>query len=103
MLADVKPGQWVTIRITRSPRAESRRKTLIRLCEKDPAVRKERARLSGSRHVRYHRRGGRPWADRPARLAAVCLEPGSTYKVFASVDVLGELKSIESNVEVKPA
>ncbi len=103
MLANIKPGQWVTIKVTKQPRAESRRKTLIRICEKDPAVRKERHRLKRSRVVRMDRRGGRLWADRPARVAAVCTCPGSTYKVFASVDVLRELNCIAGNVEVKPA
>ncbi len=103
MLADVKPGQWVTIRITKPPRAESRRKTLIRLCEKDPAMRKERERLKRSRLVRRDRRGGRLWADRPARIPTVCTAPGSTYRIFASLDVLAELKSIERSVEVAPA
>jgi len=103
MLANIKPGQWVTIKVTKQPRAESRRKTLIRICEKDPAVRKERQRLKRSRVVRMDRRGGRLWADRPARVQAIRTCPGSTYKVFASVDVLRELSCIANNIEVKPA
>lgn len=103
MLANIKPGQWVTVKVVRQPRAESRRKTLIRLCEKDPAVRKERVRLKRARIVKFHRRGGRPWAARPYRVVTVATTPGSTYRIFASVDVLRELKCIERNVEVAPA
>ena len=102
MLANIKPGQWVTVKIMKQPRAESRRKTLVRLCEKDPAMRKERVRLKRARIVKFHRRGGRHWAARPYRVATVCTAPGSTYRIFASLDVLRELKCIESNVEVAP-
>ena len=102
-MAEIKPGQWVTITITKQPRAAAQRKTLIRLCEKDPAVKVERVRLKRSRVVRYDRRGGRPWADRPARIAVVETRPGATYRVFASVDVCRDLASIAKNVEVKPA
>jgi hypothetical protein len=66
-------------------------------------MRKERVRLKRARIVKRHRRGGRLWADRPYRVVTVCTTPGSTYKIFASLDVLKELKSIERNVEVAPA
>ncbi|HSW45137.1 MAG TPA: hypothetical protein VLM89_06160 [Phycisphaerae bacterium] len=103
MLSDIKPGQWVTIKVTRKPRREAGLKTLVRLCERAPVVRKERTRQKQVRVVRWDRRGGRLWADRPARLDAICTSPGSTYRIFASFDVLRELASIRNNVEVTPA
>lgn len=102
-MAEIKPGQWVTIKIIKQPRAAAQRKTLIRLCEKDPAVKVERVRLKRARPVRFHRRGGRPWADRPARIAVVKTSPGATYRIFASVDVCRDLASVAKHVEVKPA
>ena len=79
------------------------KKTLIRICEKNPEVKVERARLSRSRHTHWDRRGGRLWADRPARLPVVSITPGASYKVFASIDVLRDLNSLGSAVEVTPA
>ena len=102
-MADIKPGQWVTIKIIKQPRAAAQRKTLVRLCEKDPVVKVERVRLKRSRVVRFDRRGGRPWADRPARIVVVKTRPGATYRIFASVDVCRDLASVAKNVEVTPA
>jgi len=102
-MAEIKPGQWVTIKIIKQPRAAAQRKTLVRLCEKDPAVKVERVRLKRSRPVRYHQRGGRPWAGRPARIAVVQTSPGATYRIFASVDVCRDLASVANSVEVTPA
>jgi hypothetical protein len=103
MAAEIKPGQWVNVTVKAELRSEAKKKTLIRVCEKNPEVRTERARLSRSRKVRWDRRGGRLWPDRPARLAVVKTTPGSSYKVFASIDVLRDLNSLGSAVEVTPA
>jgi len=103
MASQTKPGQWVKIKIKSEPRTQAGRKTLVRLCEKDPAVKKERVRLKRSRPTGEHQRGGRMFKDRPPRLQAVRLEPGATYRVFASVDVLQDITSIEKYVEVTPA
>ena len=59
MATQVKPGQWVNVTVKKRPRAAAQVKTLVRLFEKDPAVKKERERLSSTRPVREHRRGGR--------------------------------------------
>jgi hypothetical protein len=103
MATEVKPGQWVNVKVVSAPRAAARVKTLMRLFNQDPAVKKERARLSRSRPVGEHRRGGRMWKDRPIRLKVAEVKPGATYKLFASVDVLKDLKTVAFNVEVTPA
>jgi len=103
MATEIKPGQWINVKITAVPKAANNRKTMIRLFEKDGGVRVERKRLAVSRPVTTHIRGGRPWADRPRRLQAVKMEVGSTYKLFGSVDVLRDLKSLAKFVEISPA
>jgi len=103
MLTDIQPGQQINVTVTSEPKAAAQRKTLIRLCEKDEQVRAERKRLKRARPVKYHRRGGRPWGDRPYRVAVVKTTAGASYKIFASVDVLRDLKSVEKHVEVTPA
>jgi len=103
MASEIKPGQWVTVKVTSEPRAAARRKTLVRLFEQDPTVRNERKRLARSRQVGSHRRGGRFWADRPAQLKAAPIKPGATYKLFASVAVLRDLQSVARYVEIAPA
>lgn len=99
----ILPGQWINVKITSLPRAAKNRKTMIRLFEKDEKIRTDRKRLKKSRPVTDHIRGGRPWEGRPRRLDVVNMEPGSTYKLFASIDVLRDLQSVEKFVAIKPA
>jgi hypothetical protein len=103
MAANIKPGQWVNITVKSEPRAAAARKTMIRLFRKDARVAAEHKRLARARPVRFDRRGGRPWGDRPKFLPVARTTPGSSYRIFASVDVLRDLKSIDKYVDVKPA
>lgn len=103
MASQVKPGQWVNVKILALPKSAGGRKTMLRILEKDQKVQSERRRLSRSRKVKTHRRGGRLWHDRPARLQVVNTRPGATYRVFGSVDVLRELQSLKGCVEISPA
>ena len=103
MAAEIKPGQWVNVKVTAEPRASAPVKTMIRLFEKDAAMVTERKRVTRARPVKTHRRGGRDWADRPPRIQVVKTKPGAVYKLFASVDVLRDLKSLGRYVEVTPA
>ncbi|UCD28197.1 MAG: hypothetical protein JSV03_14060 [Planctomycetota bacterium] len=101
MAAKIKPGKWIKVKITSVPKAANNIKTMIRVFEKDQNMQTTRKRLAKSRPVKTHIRGGRPWADRPQRLPVVKIEPGATYRVFASVDVLRDLESVEKFVEIK--
>lgn len=103
MASEIKPGQWINVKVTAEPKSASPIKTMIRLFEQDRAVKAERTRLARSRPVTTHRRGGRPWADRPRRIRVVKTTPGACYKIFASVDVLRDLKSLDRYVEISPA
>ena len=103
MASEVKSGQWINVKVISQPRAAARIKTMIRLFEKDEAMKRERSRLVKSRPTTKRVRGGRDWIGRPSRLAVVKLNPGATYKIFATVAVLRDLKSVEKYVEVTAA
>src|SRR4051794_16192843 len=103
MPLQVQTGQWVSVTVTTSPRTLAGRKTLVRLFEQDPVVKKERARRLKSRPIEPARRGGRWWNNKPAKLEAVSTQRGSTYRVFASVSALRDLASVEQYIDVKPA
>ncbi len=85
-MADIKPGQWITVKVKAQPRAAAGKKTLVRLFEQDAAVRKERRRLSRSRITKPARRGGRLWNNIPQRLDIVAIAPGAQYRIFGSVE-----------------
>lgn len=103
MASQVKPGQWINVKITAVPKSVSGLKTMVRIFEKDREVQSERRRLARTRKPEAHRRGGRMWWNRPPRLQTVATQPGATYKVFGSVDILRELESLKGCVEISPA
>jgi hypothetical protein len=103
MTTEVKTGQWIKVRIVSRPKAAARVKTLMRLANQDLANQKARRRQSKSRPIGEHRRGGRMWKDRPPHLPVFEVKPGNTFKVFASLDVVKDLKSVADSVEVAPA
>jgi hypothetical protein len=103
MATEIKPGQWVNVTVKSELRSAAKMKTFIRICEKNPEVKMERSRLSRSRVTRWEPRGGQLWPDKPARLQIVKTAPGSSYKVFASIDVLRDLNSLGDAVEIAPA
>ena len=102
-MAAVQPGQWINVKVLKQPRSEAGVKTMVRLFERDSTVTQERKRLTKSRPVKSHRRGGRQWNDRPSRLTVVKTTAGATYRLFGSVDVLRDLNSIASYIEITPA
>jgi hypothetical protein len=102
MAMNIQPGQWVNVKVKTEPRTAAGRKTLIRLFRKDPQVKLEHNRLARSRPTRWVQRGGRPWGNRPPILQVARTSPGSSYRIFASVDVVRDLRSVESDIEVTP-
>ncbi|MBN1488929.1 MAG: hypothetical protein JXA69_03340 [Phycisphaerae bacterium] len=103
MAIDVAPGTMVEVKVIRRPKREAAVKTLDRLFRKDEGHATELKRMKKSRPVRFDRRGGRPWGDRPAQLRPYKLEAGATCKIVASIDVIKDLASIGDAIEVKPA
>lgn len=102
-MAEVKSGQWISVTVVARPRAAARVKTLMRLFNQDLKNQKARERQSRARPSREHRRGGRMWQDHPTRLPVLEIKKGARCRIFASVDVLKDLKSVGANVEVAPA
>jgi hypothetical protein len=100
---ETKPGQWINVKIVSAPKDAASKKTMRRLFEKDNEVQQERKRLKKARQPFSRIRAGRVWTNRPPRLEVVSFEPGATYKIFGSVDVMKDLQSIEDLVEVSPA
>ncbi len=102
-MSDVMPGQWIKVTVKSEPRSDGGRKTLMRLFQQDPAVRKERQRLARARTVRTKRRGGRIWIIRPSRVAVAKTTPGASYRLFASVETLTALRRLARYVDIAPA
>jgi hypothetical protein len=98
---DIAPGSNVTIEITKVPRADAARKTLYRICRKDPAIARHHRRQKDKRPSwQDWIRGGRYWHHQMKSKPAASLKPGAVYTVRASVDVMRDLESVKRFVKV---
>lgn len=98
---DIAPGATVSIEITATPRRAAARKTLCRVCAKDPAIAKLHHQQKASRPSwQEWIRGGRFWHHQMKTKPGILLEPGKVYTVRASVDVMRDLDSVKGCVKV---
>ena len=98
---DIAPGKDVRIEITAVPRRVAGQKTLYRICQKDRAVAAKHRRTRAKRPSwQDWIRGGRFWHHQMKSRPTARLEPGRTYTVRASVDVLRDLESLKDCVKV---
>lgn len=98
---DVMPGTTLSIEITGTPRRAAARKTLYRICAKDPAIAKlHREQKAHRPSWRDWIRGGRFWHHQMKSRSGASLEPGKVYTVRASVDVMRDLESVKDYVKV---
>lgn len=97
----IAPGSKITIRITKTPRREAARKTLHRVCRKDPALARQHRRQKAQRPSRREWiRGGRYWHHQMKSKPAAQLTPGEVYMVHATVDVMRDLESVKDYVKL---
>ena len=98
---DIAPGSTVNIEITKRPRSAAARKTLARVCQKDPDVAKHR-RIQKAKRPSWQEwiRGGRYWHHQMKTKPSANLEPGSAYTVRATVDVVRDLQSVKGCVNL---
>jgi hypothetical protein len=101
---NIAPGTTVSLEITIAPTNAGARKTLARLCAKDPGVaRAQRARKEHRPSWQTWRRGGKMWHHQMRSHLPLTLKPGAKYTVRATIDVLRDLESVARFVSVNPA
>ena len=98
---DIAPGAAISIEIIATPRRAAARKTLARVCGKDPAVAtRNRARKTKRPSWQEWIRGGKFWHHQMKTKPGAGLTLGSKYTVRASVDVMRDLESVKEFVRV---
>ncbi|MCG3127957.1 MAG: hypothetical protein CHACPFDD_02830 [Phycisphaerae bacterium] len=101
---NIQPGTTVSVEITKLPTNEAARKTLVRVCCKDPAVIVQRRRLQDRRpSYEFWRRGGNRWNHRMKTTPPVSVRVGQRYSLRATLDVLRDLDSVKRFVKVSAA
>lgn len=98
---DIVPGAPLSIEVIAAPTRVAARKTLERICAKDPAVAKQQ-RLQKAKRPSWQDwiRGGKFWHHQMKSKPAASLEPGSKYVVRATVDVMRDLQSVKQFVKI---
>ena len=98
-MADViAPGKTVTFTITAAPARVTDRKTLTRLMKMQPDVRRDLKKLARRRRQKDNiatRRGGRIWIHRAKAPRLVHVEPGQTFTLTVTPQIVADLKSVE--------
>ena len=102
---DIQIGTNVQVKVVKQPTNAAAVKTLRRVLAKDATVKEEKKRLDkvADANLKYKTRGGRPWIQRMVKIHPVKGVVGDQGVVFASVDVIADLKSVARFVEVSPA
>jgi hypothetical protein len=105
MLDSLKAGQKIQCTITKLPRNEAAVDTIERLMRQEPSVKKglRRAQRRRRQDMIVYNRGNRDWYKREVCGKQVKAKSGSTWTMTYSVQVLPELRSLESYLSVKSA
>ena len=96
---DIQPGKNVTVTVTRAVTRPAAQKTLARIFLKDDKIFK--ARNHDPKVVMKSIRAGRIWNHRNRGSVAVCPSKGDSATVQATVDVIRDIHSVASFVDVK--
>jgi hypothetical protein len=101
---NVAPGTMVSVTLVRRPTSAAATKTLTRLFRKDPRIARHQTRQQRRRpSFQEWRRGNATWHHQMKTQLPFEIEPGSSYSLRATVDVLRDLESVARFVSVRPA
>ncbi|HXE51686.1 MAG TPA: hypothetical protein VN541_01680 [Tepidisphaeraceae bacterium] len=102
MAIEAKSGQTLRVTISKNVNRAGARKTLERLFMLDKAVSKPIATRSRNFKELPKRRGGQIWTKRPNKVHPD-LNRGAAATIKATPQLLRDLNSVESFVQVQPA
>ena len=101
----IEPSTTMTFTIVKAPKAEAARKTLVRLMQMQPEIKKGLSMLK----VRRDRednikkiRGGRPWTSRAKAAKLVNVADGATFTLRVTPQIMPDLKSVGKYLSAAP-
>lgn len=105
MLDQFKPGQTIRCTVTARPGTENRRQTIARLMRRDPQIKKglRKAQEHRARTTRSYIRGGREWFVRPTASRLAHADPGNSWTMPFTPDLVPDLKSVADLIKVEAA
>ena len=104
-MADLlSPNNTVTFTVKHLPHADAKRKTLVRLMQSQPEIRKGLRALQRQRRQRdnvTYQRAGKMWTHRKRATKLAWLEVGASFTLKVTPQIIPDIKSIERFVEMK--
>lgn len=106
MSVSIEPGTRTTFTVTKLPTSASAHKTLMRLMQMQPEVKRGLARLKLRRERednRQQQRGGRMWTARVPASKLVHVEAGATFTLRVTPQIKPDLESVAGYLSSSPA
>lgn len=94
----IEPLNTVTFTVTGVPPRTAQRKTIVRLMQMQTATQlglKKRARQRRQHDNVHNRHGGRPWIHRAKATKLAKVEPGETFTLTLTPQIIPDIKSVE--------
>ncbi len=102
----IAPQKTVQFTITKAPTQSAPRKTIRRLMEMQPDVRRGLKMLARRRRQTDNiltTRAGRPWVQRVRATRLVQVEAGETFTLTLTPQMIPDIRSVERYLDAKPA
>ncbi len=106
-MADIiAPQKTVCFTITKVPNRPAPRRTILRLMQMQPDIQrglKMLARRRRQRDNQVRRHGGRVWIHRARATKLVQVEPGRTFTLTITPQIIPDIKSVEAYLKATKA
>lgn len=102
-MTDITPSKEYTFTVNKVPAREASRKTLIRLMQMQPSVKKGLSNLQRKRKLTdniFGIRAGRPWINRKRATKIVWLEKGAQFTITVTPQLVNDVKSVQKYLDV---
>lgn len=99
----ITPNETMTFTVHRAPRTTAGRKTIERLMGMQTCIQSGRNKLANQRRLKdnvTYIRAGRKWVNRKRATKLAVAEPGATFTLLVTPQIVNDLKSVADCLEV---
>ncbi len=102
----IAPTKTVTFTVTKVPNREAEKKTIRRLMRMQPHIQRGLRKLAKQRarkDNRPHQRAGKIWVSRVKTTKLTNVEPGESFTLTLTPQIMDDVRSVEKFLEAKSA
>ncbi|MEE2719370.1 MAG: hypothetical protein VX727_06270 [Planctomycetota bacterium] len=99
----ITPNETMTFTVQRTPRTTAGRKTIERLMGMQTCIQSGRNKLANQRRLKdnvTYIRAGRKWVNRKRVTKLAVAEPGATFTLLVTPQIVNDLKSVADCLDV---